>query len=414
MKLRFTSLLIFLLASKALAQIPTMEELIEGYGPCWIRSNFEYSEAILDKQEGVTNKGLIQLLAREKGCIETYKIYVSFLVSGLYMHERTNTAGKFPILSRLPPSHTSGKTGNEIVLNDLLISGTATLPWVTFFIEGQMTDVEYPGQREMQLRKYWLNIGDLNQLPFYLTFGRKTVPFGDFRSYAPFTHNHSPHYFWAQSLDPILSLGFYQNGINVVGTLIANGRGRRVLNTPKDSGYENFALKASKEWCIGEDFSATVGGGYLRGSIYDSSVAHHPPADGSNDKRMSPIWNVNAALTYQNIDIAGEFSKTFKKWPAVNHTVHAWSLQGRYRDSICCMPTIYSLMFSRGVQGAAGTEWERMNQLVAGFELKPHENIRFGIEYLFNLGFVPLILPLQTGDRDVKSHTVIIGAEFIF
>lgn len=417
MRLPYTLIALLLTASPVFSHfdnIPTVQDLIEQYGHGYVRSNFKYSEDILDKQEHVTNKALLQLKARRDDQLCEYSFYPSFLVSGLYMHERTSISGKFPILSRLPPQHTKGKVGNEVVLNDLLVAGTGTLPWVSLYAEGQYTEIEYPGQHQMQLRKYWVTIGDLKQFPVYATIGRKTLPFGDFSSYAPFTHNHSPHYFWAQSQDPMFSVGYYDYGFNFVGTLLRNTRGRRVINTPKKNGYGNFGLVASQEICFSPEMYGKLGVGFLRGTIYNDPVAHHPPSFGSGKGIYNPVWNVNASFTYKKIDLATEFSQTVKRWPAVSHKVFAVTAQGRYRDQIYCMPTIYSIMFSKGVQGAKGTEWERMVQAVAGFEIKPHQNVRFGLEYLFNQGFVPLIRPKITGDRDVISHTINLGGEFIF
>lgn len=408
-------LLVLPLALQAyIIPLPTVEDLINENGQGYVRSNFEHSEKILDKQDYVTDKDLVHLLAKQDCSIQEFALYPSFLFNTIYIHERSNTAGKFPILSRSPPSHKSGKVGNKVFINDLLIAGTATFPWVSGHVEGMYTDIEFDAQENMQLRKYWVMVGDLNKFPMYFTVGRKTVPFGDFRSYAPFTHNHSTHYFWAQSESPIFSLGYYDYGFNFVASLIRNNRGFRVLNTTKKNGYGNFALTAAHHFCLCEDFKAKVGAGFLRGTIYDSLIAYHPPGFTAPGQRISPAWNVNASLTYKEFDIAGEFSQTTRRWPAVMHKVHAWTAQGRYRHQICCMPTIYSLMFSRGVQGVKGTEWERMNQLVAGFEIKPHQNLRFGFEYLFNSGFVPLIMPTAVGDRDVKSHTFLLGGEIIF
>ena len=92
----------------------------------------------------------------------------------------------------------------------------------------------------------------------------------------------------------------------------------------------------------------------------------------------------------------------------------ALTLQGRYRSELFGKPTTYSISASHGEQGTTGTEWERMGQVILGVELDATENVTFGAEYLYNVGFVPLIMPTITGDRSVESHTLITGIKVTF
>ena len=66
------------------------------------------------------------------------------------------------------------------------------------------------------------------------------------------------------------------------------------------------------------------------------------------------------------------------------------------------------------MQGTRGTQWERMEQVILGVEVEPVEHVTIGAEYMFNSGFVPLIMPTRTGDRGVQSHTVITGVKLAF
>jgi hypothetical protein len=109
-----------------------------------------------------------------------------------------------------------------------------------------------------------------------------------------------------------------------------------------------------------------------------------------------------------------EFTRTFEEWDATLAHVHAWNLQGRYRDYIWKFPTTYSLMYSQGIQGESGDEWERMDQFVAGVEMRLHPNVRWGVEYLLNSGFVPLLRPTIVADDGVVSHTFLTGIKVTF
>ena len=90
------------------------------------------------------------------------------------------------------------------------------------------------------------------------------------------------------------------------------------------------------------------------------------------------------------------------------------TLQSRYRHDIYDFPSAFTLMYSRGEQGSNGTEWERMEQYVVGYELAFNDYMSIGTEYLYNRGFVPLIMPTITGDRSVESHTFIAGVKLTF
>lgn len=399
-----------------LTPFPDIEKKIDEGMPPFIGLSREASEIMFDKQNHVTDKAAQQLLMRQNGTLKDNKLTLGGHFQGTYISEWTNTDGKFPILSRLPPTHTRGNHDTYSVVEEATISGTITLPYVTLYAQGEYTEVNYPGTSPREWRKYFVTLGDLDEFPMYLSFGKKTVSFGNMDSYAPFTHGHNSHYFWSQNDDnPLFELGYLDNGWHATATLIKNDRGNRVLNAPAgENGYENFAANITKEFMVGDLHQFKLGTGFLRGTIYDSRLAHHPPVQGFTDRDWSPAWNVNTKYSIGAFDVMGEFTRTLYEWPATGAFVHALNLQARYRDYIWKLPTTYSVMYSQGIQGDDGDEWERMDQLVLGIETKIYPNISLGAEYLLNSGFVPLIVPRLAADDGVVSHTVITGIKAIF
>jgi opacity protein-like surface antigen len=379
-----------------------------------IGTSLRYSERMLNRQDDVTGKVRIALEARQSGALQTERLYVGGRLFATVIGESTNTPGKFPILSRLPPTHTSGTSDIYGVVNEATLNATLTLPMVTGFAQAEYTEVEYTGQDALQLRKFWIAVGDLDRAPFYLAVGRKTVNFGNFASYAPFTHTHSNHYFWAQSDDPVLEVGYVGARADLAFTLIPSHRGLRVIDSPENDGdYENYAINASHRFDLDNDLGLTLGGGYLRGTIYDSVIAHHPPSAGSA-RTWNGAYNLNATLSGPQFDLMAEFTKTERKWPATDFKVSALTLQGRYHSELFGRPAIYSLALSRGVQGDRGTEWERMDQAILGLEIEASPNLTLGLEYMFNDRFVPLIMPTVIADSQVQSHSLIVGAKLTF
>lgn len=383
--------------------------------PDFLETNADLSNQIMERQEHVTDKTPLVLKARENGTLDDYRLYLGARFVGTYIAERTNTDGKFPILSRLPPTHTSGNSDSYSVVNDFTAHAIATLPWVTVQAQGEYTETEYPGQDRWQLRKYGVTFGDLSKFPLYATIAKKTVNFGNFSTYGPFTHSHSNHYFWSVTDEPLLEVGYVKDGTMIAGSLIKNDRGLRVLNSPEnDDKYENFAINASQTFELAEDKKIKVGAGFLRGTIYDSSIAHHPPTIGANDRFWNSAINANIEANLGKFDLMGEFTQTLKEWPATDTEVVAYTLQGRYNDTILSKPTKYSLSYSQGIQGDSGDEWFDMKQGIAGIEVDINPHLSIGAEYMVNDGFVPLILPKFTADDGVVSHTGIVGLKISF
>ncbi len=411
--LRYSSAFVLFLSSQA-----AIADGFDGLGPYsidgLIKTDLRYSEDMFDRQDHVTDKISVALRARQQGVLDPTSFYFGGRLVMSYIFEHTDTPGKFPILSRLPPSHAKGNSDSYGVVNEASLNTTVTMPWVTAFAQGEYTEVEYPGQDDVQLRKYWLAVGDLDRAPVYAAFGRKTVNFGNFATYAPFTHAHTTHYFWAQTDDPHLEFGYVTDKTHVALSLIPEHRGLRVVSSPdNDHDWRNFAINASHRFDFEQNRSLTLGGGYLRGTIYDSSIAHHPPDEGIN-RSWNGAYNINATYSTPKYDIMAEFTKTDDAWPATDHKVSAAVIQGRYRSSIRGRPVVYSLSASRGVQGPNGSEWEHMDQVILGFEIEPAPHIKLGAEYMYNSGFVPLILPTRSGDRSVESHTFIVGVKMTF
>ena len=96
-----------------------------------VKTDLRYSEQMFDRQDNVTNKIALALRARQSGALEPGSFYLGGRLILTYIAETTDTAGKFPILSRLPPTHTSGHTDHYGVLNEASLNATVTLPWVT-------------------------------------------------------------------------------------------------------------------------------------------------------------------------------------------------------------------------------------------------------------------------------------------
>ncbi|MGK2740066.1 hypothetical protein ACSHT0_04170 [Tepidicaulis sp. LMO-SS28] len=372
-------------------------------------------ERMTDFQEYVQGKQLELLRARQTGALPDMGIKFGAGFTGTYVYERTNTDGKFPILSRLPGQH-SGSSGSDWIVNDAAWGAAVTAgDWLTGYAQLEYIDTRYANEEDIQLRKAFGVVGNLDRFPLYAYFGRNTIDFGDTTTYNPFTHNMNTHFFWALSDDPVLGIGAVYDGWHVVGTIIPEGRHQRVASKEGDDFFGNYAVNVTKAVDFGNGVRLKGGVGYLHSTIYDTVVPHHTPSGiaGQNQSENGAV-NANATLGWGPVDVMAEYTTTLDDWPATGKPVEALTVQGRYKDSILSYPTTYSAVYSRGDFGPSGSEFEFMEQMVLGLETHIDENFSVGVEYVRNHGFAPLINIQMTSDQSVETDTFVAGIHVYF
>jgi len=129
-----------------------------------VTANTQYSDVILDYDENITSKAIDQLLFRKNGVIHKNRVYISGLLKGSYIGEWTDTDSAFPILTRFPDH--SGTSAHRFFIDQAALAFTATpADWLTVFAQLEYHDIRFDSQDEVQLRKAYATIGDLNQSP---------------------------------------------------------------------------------------------------------------------------------------------------------------------------------------------------------------------------------------------------------
>lgn len=378
----------------------------------------DYSDRILDWQWHVNGKAVAPLEAVESGELVAGKLYVGAMARFSENLEHTNIFGKFPLLGQFPTKHKKQKRAGEFVWNNAHI-GLTMVPteWLTGFVEVVYTDAVYPGQDHWQARKAFLSVGNLKQFPVYASFGKNSIDFGDMRSFNPFVHSMTNHYFNAQAEDGQFLVGYKKDGWHFTATAFGGGRQLRVADSKHRRGsIGNFAVNGSKTWDFGDSLIVKLGGGYLNGTIYDSTLAHHTSRDIAlaGSRVRNGAWDVNGMVSYKGFDVQAEYTSTVKDWPAGGAKVTAMTVQGRYTTTIQGWTTIASVGFSRGSQGPDNSTWHEMKQWVAGLEIKPHKQISLAAEYVHSSDFVPLVRLRNSADPRVRSDTWTFGARVHF
>lgn len=381
-----------------------------------IDTKLDYSKEMLSAQRTIVDKAPYLLESYRDGLLEPGKIYLSGHAIYSYYTEKTDTAGKFPILGRFPDQHTSGRRADETVLDTADLALTyAPLRWVSLYAHGIYTDLQFPSQEEAQLREAFVTFGNLSEFPVYLSVGRMTLNFGHQGSYNPVTHSVNNHFFRVDTRDVAAELGYVKNHFRFAATALDGGRQYRVADGRNSSFGSNFSLSGQYDLEHG-DWEISLGGGYLYSSSYDSDNANHPGVDSNDEtnRKCNGLFNVWAEATNGPFSLMGEFTQTERDWPASQAPVQAFTLQAAYDTEICTKETRLSLVYGRGKLGNEGDQFESLHQVAAGIETFLTDNFAVSAEYVYNRSFIPLILLDRVADEDVDTHTLILSGKVFF
>ena len=357
----------------------------------FLDTNLEYSKHMLSLQTGVTDKTTYLLKSLRDDRLETGKLYLSGHLSFSQYIEHTDTAGKFPILGRFPGQHTAGKSAYEEVIDTANLSLTyAPFDWVSIYLAGMYTEIEFPGQDDTQLREAFVTFGNLDKTPFYLSIGRKTVNFGKMESYNPITHSVTNHFYRTDSDDPVIEIGYLTDKWHFTATAIHGGRQLRVADSPSDDVFGNFALSAQRNFKF-RDWDMSVGAGYLYSSIYDSDSANHPGVapDPLTERHRNGAIDIWLEAQRGKWSFMAEYTKTERDWPATGRAVEALTLQVAYDTELWCKPTRFSLVYGRGQQGYGKDEFHELEQLALGVETFITPNL-LSVLNMFTIGALSL------------------------
>lgn len=398
------------------------EALTDGLFPSeWLLdTKVEYSKEILNQQQTIVNKAQYILQSYDKDLLETGKIYVSGHAVYSHYQEWTDTRGKFPILGRFPGAadgqHTSGSRGREDVLDVAAVSLTyAPTDWARVFVRGIYTDLQFPTQENAQIREAFVTFGDLSQTPWYLSVGKMSVNFGLQTAYNPITHSVNNHFYQIETRDVAAELGYIADNWRVAFTAMNGGRQLRVADTPDGSFLSNFAISGQYDFEVG-DWQASVGGGYLYSSIYDTDNANHPGVNSNPQTTRQRNGVVNVWTEWKNgpLSLMAEFSQNERDFPASGAAVNSVTAGAAYNVKLFDKPTRFALMYGRGKLGNEGDQFENLQQVTASVETFVTPNFALSLEYVYNRSFIPLIMLDRVADADVDTDTLIISGRFFF
>lgn len=381
--------------------------VVAGRSESFLNLSPAYSREMLDFQNRQTNKEI--LLLQESQNNQLYPqltLGAQFRVSGLYA--KTNRANKFSYLGRFPTDF-EGQYASDFRMLQANQSGSLSFgPKVHAYFETLYSDVfsfsDFK-QGSFQVRQIYVVFGDFSQSPWYAYIGKKNVGFGDMGTLSPFTQAMPWHYF--APLAEGAGLGYDNGTVNATITALNGSRGIRVVDSEAKGDVNNFAANLLFRLPMRNGSEFHIGAGYLQGTIYNASVAEHlnPDLVGPNNG----AFDFNAYLRVRKLHLAAEYVQTDNPWPVTDHEVIAYRTEAAYDSCFGTKPARWSLSWSEGLQGPAGSEFEFNRQIVVGYQVEASQHATFSIEYVRSSGFAPLIAIERVSDIDVIQDSIVFG-----
>ena len=223
----------------------------------FVHVDSEYGYEILDPTTNINRKQRRILDRKKDGTLAPDRLHVQGAITAIANYQLSNRDDKFGYLMRHPTAANQvGDTVSEATIHSAQLGFTGTLgDWLTghavmlfdpeqSFGKGTNTDLE---RNQLQMRRAYVLLGDLDRSPFYASLGKMAVPFGLTDTVSPFTASTVWHAFGG--LANGVTVGYVSEGLNVSLMGIQGGAQFRAANTPVEgtgvpSKVNNFAVDA--------------------------------------------------------------------------------------------------------------------------------------------------------------------------
>lgn len=428
---------------------PTVDDVAGDNDPQIVGVAPDYGFAMLDHAENVNTKPLLQLRALSAGTIDD-TVTFSGSVVGIVNYQNSNADDTFGYLMRHPTgANQNGRHVSEAVLHSAQLAFTARLAdgftgYAELLYDPQQSfgtgTITALTRNQIQLRRGWVMVGDLDKSPVYGLLGKMDIPFGLNDTVSPFTNSTNWHAFAGLAYGA--QVGVYADGFHFRGMAVQGGAQFRGANAPVNgtaipSRLNNFALDASYETDFAPRYRVRVGGSYQHATAYCQGypVFHFNPCDDPNG-----AWAAYGKADLADITLLGEIARTTGIWEGTAVPdptnplsefeavkVTSFTLGGRYgfggnQDDQARREFALSAEFSRFIAGDDGSPWEAQSQLVAGVSWFPVSNVNVFGEFIRADGFVPLNF-LSGGNlpggatwsrQDVLTNVILLGIEGAF
>jgi hypothetical protein len=382
----------------------------------------------------------ILLDAKKDGVLQDRSLYLGASFIGIMDYQKSNTEDKFGYLMRHPTANNQ-KTQevSEAVVHSASFSvGGSLNSWLSVYSEllydpeqsfGAGTNTALT-RNQIQLRKGFIMVGDLNKSPLYMALGKMDGNFGQQGSVNPFTNSTMWHAFGTLAYGA--TFGYDKGGLNASVMLIQGGAQFRGANAPVEgtavpSKLNNYGLDINYTLRSGDKKHIKIGGSYQKGTAYcqEFPIQHFLPCEETNG-----AFAYYATAGWNNLTLMGSYAITENPWPGSRNPnapldvfeaakVSSLDLGVKYGfNSTGDTKYFLSGEFSNFVAGDDGAPWERQNQIVLGLAAEINASSRLFAEVFRTMGYSPLNFisggnfddpGVTHSDKDARSTGIVVG-----
>ena len=375
-----------------------------------VEFNSAYTFAMLDPTSSGKSKPLNLLFSKRDKALSQQGLIIGGALTAVADYQSSNFTDDFGYLMRHPGANHVGKTVSEIALHSAQIQLTANVsPWVSTYVEllydpeqsfgsGSITALS---RNQVQVRRGYLVLGNLEKSPFYAVIGKLDSPFGQTDTVNPFTLSTDWHSFSGLSYGALL--GYSGKHLNVSLEAVQGGAQFRGLNTPVEgtnvpSKINNYVADVNYTVPLGPTGrTIMVGASYERGSSFCQTfpITHFGTCTDPN-----PAYAIYGTLHWDRLEIKGDFAKTAHAMPGTfnpnaplniypAHGITSFDLGAKYGVNGLLPSLTLSIDYSALIAGPKGSPWHRQDQWVAGMATSPLPNLKLFTEAVLVKGYLP-------------------------
>lgn len=222
--------------------------------------------------------------------------------------------------------------------------------WVTGFVSFQGNVGGGQNDAPVVDRAFFI-IGNLQENPLFLTFGKTYLPFGLFQGNGAYANSLNTDAFRISQTNQI-ALNFYQDGLNTsLAAFNSKGNGSNINNFTYNIHYTH----AISGWTYG------LGAGYLNdirgtnsgiGAAYPDSATSSPsiPSTHNINGPRNAAYDFNASLAYGEYSLVGQYDTTKDGATATNGEklgrLSVWNVTASYAPTLWNIPMNFHIGYS--------------------------------------------------------------------
>ena len=296
-------------------------------------------------------------------------------------------------------------------LNSAELDLASHFPWVTTFLDFAYnspppTPAGIIGGTNLYLDRIFVTVGNLNQLPFYLTIGRRYIPFGQYNSYM-ITGSLTQSIGKIEAGSLLIGYQYPESNTNYTAIYIIKG----VKKLFWDSSQSNIA-GLTTGYIFNNKFSTVdLGFDYIQ-----SLTAAQGFINITDDKIPGIDWH--AKIEINKITLLAEYTKALKRFNSSNLSYYnygarpaATNFELGYHFSTGSKKSVIAIGFGKTYESASlGLPEEKIS---ATYNISLYSHVILGVQYSHNINY-PLSTTNTKNNSEISPKNLIISRVILY